>query len=88
MGGAQAQLPPDSWTPSGEMAYTGPVFVPNGAEKSHVWSVVCLSGFFLPLRLPYQFLPLPLLGLSVEVEKSERHEVTDLTAKTLSLQRH
>lgn len=27
--------------------------------------------YFLPLRFPYQFLPLLLLGLSVEVEKSD-----------------
>lgn len=46
MGGAQAQLPPDSWTPSGEMAYTGPVFVPNGAENVSCVECCLLVGVF------------------------------------------
>lgn len=33
--------------------------------------VLCLARFILPLRFPYQFLPLLLLGLSVKVEKSK-----------------
>lgn len=60
------------WPPRGEVGYVGPVCEPDLYITSHVWSVVCSSGYFLPLGLPYQFLPLPLLGLSVEAEKSER----------------
>lgn len=31
----------------------------------------------LPLRFPYQFLPLPLLGLSVKVEKSTLQDLEE-----------
>ena len=42
----------------------------SNISAAHVWSVFWWMSYFLPLRFPYQFLPLLLLGLSVKVEKS------------------